>query len=804
MGLKSRILLAVLLSVLISTLVTLWLFLGVLRQDMEEQVGAQLADTVTLVADGLAQGLHVRIETLQRLTNNLPADAVEQPERLRQVLARQPFPADLFSLGGGVVRLRDMRVVAEMPPVQPGRLGGYAGNNKQSVAAASQARVFVGQPYKGTFSKQPIFPIYVPLLDSSGRHVAMVGGISQLTDRALFNGLQAMHLSSGGYLLVVSRSARQIISASDPGRLMEVLPPPMANPNIDRRLAGFEGRTTVRSIKGEEILSVARVVPDFPDWMVIGAMPTDEAFAPVRRLRNSFLITALLVTAVCLLVLWHMVSRQLRPLELASRGMARMRQGEQPLGPLPVHGPAGEVGEMITQFNELVAERRTYEERVAHLAYHDALTDLPNRRLAQERFEQMGQQARRNGHGLALVLLDLDGFKAINDALGHTVGDEFLVNLAQRLRAGVRSVDVISRLGGDEFLVLLHEVQDPEQVAGVCGKLLHIGSEHVDLQGHELSSSISAGVAVYPGDGEDFETLFKCADVAMYEAKRSGRNTFRFFTERLNVAAEEYQKVREGLRRAIAGGELVLHYQPQLDVVSGRVAGVEALVRWQHPVEGLIYPGRFIAVAEQSGLIVPLGEWVMAEACRQAAAWHRAGHGDLLVAVNVSALQFTRGHVDELIKRCLSDSGLPAHCLELEITESALITEPQLVLAQLERIEALYTQLALDDFGSGYSSFAYLRQLRLDKLKIDQLFVRELTQSSQAQTLLAAMVQMGHGLGFKVLAEGAETAEQIETLRRLGCDQIQGYGFARPMDALAMGAFLSAHVGVATDPVRAG
>ncbi|WP_342129882.1 putative bifunctional diguanylate cyclase/phosphodiesterase [Hydrogenophaga sp. OTU3427] len=803
MGLKSRILLAVSLSVLFSTLVMLLLFLKVLREDTEQLVGAQLSDTVAFVADGLAQGLHVRVEVLQRLTDSLPADAVEQPETLRRALALQPFPADLFSLGGGVVRLRDMRVVAEMPPVQPGRLGGYAGNNKQSVAAASQPRVFVGQPYLGTFSHKPIFPIYVPLLDERGAHVAMVGGISQLTDRALFNGLQAMHLSSKGYVLVVSRSARMIISSSDTNRLLENLPPPGINANIDRRLTGFEGLAIGRSLKGEEVLSVARAVPDFPDWMVIGVVPTHEAFGPVRRLRNSFLVLALAVTALCLLVLWRMVSRQLRPLERASRDMARMRKGELPLGPLPLAGPADEIGEMITQFNELVSDRRLYEERVAHLAYHDALTDLPNRRMAQVQFEHMRQQARRHGYGLALVLLDLDGFKAINDALGHTTGDEFLTNLAQRLRAGVRSIDVISRLGGDEFLVLLHEVQEPGQVAGVCTKLLHIGSERVDVQGHELSSSISVGVAVYPSDGEDFETLFKCADVAMYEAKRSGRNTCRFFTERLNVAAEEYQKVREGLRRAIDGGELVLHYQPQLEVATGRVVGVEALVRWLHPVEGLIHPGRFIAVAEQSGLIVPLGEWVMQEACRQAALWHRAGHADLLVAVNVSALQFIRGHVDELIQCCLLASGLPAHCLELEITESALITDAPLVLAQLERIEALYTQLALDDFGSGYSSFAYLRQLRLDKLKIDQLFVRELTQSAQAETLLAAMVQMGHGLGFKVLAEGAETAEQIDTLRRLGCDQIQGYGFARPMDAAAMTTFLSKHA-ASTLPAQAG
>ena len=431
-----------------------------------------------------------------------------------------------------------------------------------------------------------------------------------------------------------------------------------------------------------------------------------------------------------------------------------------------------------------ITERREAEQKIEFLAYHDSLTGLPNRVLLEDRVQQGIAMADRSGMGLALVFLDLDNFKKINDSLGHAAGDALLKEVAHRLKRCVRDTDTISRQGGDEFVILLHDLQNGvDSCTPVLAKIMETLQEPYDWEGNELSTSASIGISLFPDDGRDFETLRKNADMAMYRAKEAGRNTYRFFDEEMDDEAVEHLLMRSGLRRALERGEFVLHYQPQIDLHTGQIIGAEALLRWQHPEYGLVPPNRFIPVAEDSGLIVPIGEWVLHEACRQAGAWQRAGLPPLVVAVNLSAVQFRRGSVEETVTRALAAAGLPPSQLELELTETILLQNVEQVLASVRRLKQLGVKLSIDDFGTGYSSLSYLKRFDIDKLKIDQSFIRDLASDPDDAAIVRAIIQMAHSLDLLAIAEGVETTEMLQQLQAFGCDEAQGYHFARPMPA---------------------
>jgi len=438
-----------------------------------------------------------------------------------------------------------------------------------------------------------------------------------------------------------------------------------------------------------------------------------------------------------------------------------------------------------------ITERKLTEQRIEFLAYHDPLTGLPNRVLLEDRLEQAIAQAERSHHGLALVFMDLDSFKKINDSLGHATGDALLKEVAARLKRCVRDTDTISRQGGDEFVLVLGGLHGAEGSLPVLTKIMETLQEPFVCEGNELSTSASMGVALYPQDGNCFDILRKKADMAMYRAKEAGRNTYRFFDEAMDEEAVEHLLMRSGLRRAIERGEFVLHYQPQVDIASGRVVGVEALLRWEHPEFGLVQPGRFIPVAEESGLIVPIGAWVIEEACRQAMVWRRAGLPDLVMAVNLSAAQFRRSGIEDTVAQALQRSGLVPALLELELTESILLQDVEQVLATVQRLKQLGVQLAIDDFGTGYSSLSYLKRFDIDKLKIDQSFIRDLASDPDDAAIVRAIIQMAHSLGLRAIAEGVETAELLQQLRGFGCDEAQGYHYARPMPAAEAARYLT-------------
>ena len=457
---------------------------------------------------------------------------------------------------------------------------------------------------------------------------------------------------------------------------------------------------------------------------------------------------------------------------------------------VPLIDDSGKVYGVLSMASD-IGERKANERKVAFLAYHDALTGLPNRLLLEDRLMRALAQADRAKVKVALLFLDLDNFKRINDTLGHAVGDLLLREVAKRLRECVRDTDTVSRQGGDEFVLVLGELTDNDAALPVITKLLQRLEEPFFADGNELSTSASIGVALYPDDGRDFDSLSKKADLAMYRAKEAGRNTYRFFDEAMNVEAQEHLLLRNGLRRALERQELVLHYQPQVDLYTHQVIGAEALIRWNHPELGMVSPGRFIPVAEDSGLIVPIGEWVIAEACRQAVAWQRQGLPALLMAVNLSAVQFKRGNVEDTVTQALAASGLAPHLLELELTESILIQNVEQVLATLKRIKALGVQLSIDDFGTGYSSLSYLKRFDIDKLKIDQSFIRDLATDPDDAAIVNAIIQMAHSLGLRTIAEGVETADMLSRLQGFGCDEAQGYYLARPMPADAFAAYMT-------------
>ncbi len=437
-----------------------------------------------------------------------------------------------------------------------------------------------------------------------------------------------------------------------------------------------------------------------------------------------------------------------------------------------------------------MSSQRKAQARIEFLALHDTLTQLPNRAHLREQLESTLALARRRGCLLAVLFIDLDNFKSVNDSLGHHVGDELLCRVAQRLTTNVRDSDLVSRLGGDEFVVVLSEVANSQDAAMVAQKLLEAVSAPIDIEGHRLTVSPSIGISLFPADGDSGDDLIRHADSAMYLAKESGRATYKFFVPELFRRASSALDLSRELAQAQHRREFVLHYQPQQRRLDGAIVGLEALVRWQHPVRGLVGPDEFIAFAETRGLVGGIDLWVLQAACRQMKAWHDMGCLKVPVAVNLSAINFRQGNLADEVAGILLETGLDATFLEIEITESVFLDRGGHAQKTMQRLRGMGVHLTLDDFGTGYSSLAYLKQYPIGKLKIDRSFVHELTTDSGNLALVTAIIQMAHGLRLKAVAEGVETLGQLNLLKHLGCDEFQGYLISRPIDATAARAFI--------------
>jgi diguanylate cyclase (GGDEF)-like protein len=431
-----------------------------------------------------------------------------------------------------------------------------------------------------------------------------------------------------------------------------------------------------------------------------------------------------------------------------------------------------------------VTETKGTEARISYLATRDPLTELPNRLLFNDRLEHGIIAARRKGDKLGVLFLDLDRFKNINDSLGHHIGDLLLKEVSAHMASCIRKGDTLSRLGGDEFVVTLEGLKHAQDAARVATTIITALRRPLCVGGHTLNTSCSIGISIFPDDAEDSHELMKNADTAMYHAKEQGRNNFQFFSPEMNLRAVERHQLETELRLALEADQFVLHYQPQMDIGTGKLVGIEALIRWQHPQRGLVPPNSFIPVAEESGLIEPIGKWALRTACEQNQRWQTAGLPIVKIAVNISARQFNdpSGFADE-VTRLLNMTGLDPRYLELEMTESMLLKNVDENVAVLRKLGKLGTYLAVDDFGTGYSSLAYLKQLPIDTLKIDRTFVRDIESDADDAAIIQAIIAMAHGLKLRVTAEGVETQGQLAALRKLKCDQFQGYLISRPIPA---------------------
>jgi diguanylate cyclase (GGDEF)-like protein/PAS domain S-box-containing protein len=448
----------------------------------------------------------------------------------------------------------------------------------------------------------------------------------------------------------------------------------------------------------------------------------------------------------------------------------------------PIHNRDGRVAGAVLVFHD-VSKSRAMALKMSHLAQYDFLTDLPNRVLLTERLIQAMVLAQRHEKQVALLFLDLDYFKHVNDSLGHAIGDRLLQSAAGRLAACVRATDTVCRQGGDEFVILLAEIDQPLDAAHVAEKLLTAVAVPHLIDGHEVHATLSIGISIFPDDGVSVDVVMQNADAAMYHAKAGGRNNYQFFTADMNTHAVRRQLIESGLRRALKQGEFVLHYQPQIDLASGAITGAEALIRWLDPQLGLVAPGQFVQIAEECGLIVAIGQWVLREACRQVKAWLDAGLCVVPVAVNISAVEFRHKNFVERITQILSETGTAPRYLELELTESILMRDAESSVSVLKALKTLGVQLAVDDFGTGYSSLSYLKRFPIDTLKIDRSFARDIATDADDATIVDAVIGMGRNLKQRVIAEGVETHEQLAFLRAKPCPAGQGFLFSRPLSA---------------------
>ena len=448
----------------------------------------------------------------------------------------------------------------------------------------------------------------------------------------------------------------------------------------------------------------------------------------------------------------------------------------------PIHDRDGQVTGAVIVFHDVSMARSVVQE-MSHLAQHDVLTDLPNRMMLSDRLTQAISLARRNHHQLAVLFLDLDGFKHINDSLGHSVGDQLLQSVAERLSACVRKSDTVSRQGGDEFVILLPEVTHAADAAISAAKIITELRKVHSIGEHRLRITVSIGVSTYPNNGEDADTLLKNADTAMYHAKQSGRDNCQFFRPDMGLNAVERQSLEGQLRYALERQELLLHYQPKVNLKTGALTGVEALLRWQHPERGLLLPEQFLTIAEDTGMILAIGQWVLRDACRQTREWLDAGLPAVPVAVNISSLEFRSEHFLEGVQVALKNSNLDSNYLELELTETVLMRHAESTAYALRQLKAIGVRLAVDDFGTGYSSLSYLTRFPIDALKLDQSFLPDIIAGSDDAIVVSAVVAMGKSLKHRVIAEGVETIEQLAFLQAHGCDEGQGYYFSRPVVA---------------------
>jgi diguanylate cyclase (GGDEF)-like protein/PAS domain S-box-containing protein len=921
-SLKTRVTLSTL-AIFLLCLWSLSFYLDeVIRTSLKKQAMDQQASIAALVATEIEDEISERLLALQRV-----AVVMSDPHRHhlpQEQLEQMPEFQALFS--GGVF-MTDIRGVAYASlPLSAQRIGVSYAERDYIQRAVREGRSIVGTPVLGKKLNVPVLALSTPLRDAHGAVNGVLVGIVNLEQSSFLDKLVRNRYGETGGYLVVSRTARLVVTATDKARIMTAAARPGLSPLVDQFMAGVDGSGLTVNSQGVEVLASAKGIP-VADWFVAVSLPTAEAFALLHAVQERMMIATLLLSAFATGLTWLMLHRQLAPLMVAARSLQRQSRAHAAPQALPVKTD-DEIGALIRGFNGLlqtlngheaelriaaaafesqegifvtdarwsilkvnraftamtgysseeaigrlpqallssntqdpvlyewmaerlaaegfwqgevwdrrkngevypawvmltalrdeaqrvthyvatmldITERKAAETEIRNLAFYDALTGLPNRRLLMDRLSQALAHSARHKHSGALLFLDLDNFKDLNDTLGHDKGDQLLQQVAQRLLLCVREGDTVARLGGDEFVVMLQDLS--EEPSAAAAQVEHVGEKILQslnqpylLTDTTHRSTPSVGVTLFGEMPEKPDDLLKRADLAMYQAKAAGRNTLRFFDVQMQTTVTQRASMEAALREAVAQHQFVLHYQPQVNA-DGQITGAESLLRWQHPDRGLVFPGEFIALAEHTGLILPMGQWVLESACGQIAQWaQRPGLDHLTVSVNVSALQLMQADFVARVLQALEQSGADPHRLKLELTESVLVSDVGKTIDKMLALKECGVGFSLDDFGTGYSSLAYLKLLPLDQLKIDQSFVRDILVDSNDAAIAKMVIALGDSLNLMVIAEGVETQEQRAYLAQRGCFAYQGYLFGRPMavDAfevlVASSPLLGAHSG---------
>jgi diguanylate cyclase (GGDEF)-like protein len=787
-SIKHRVIMFTLAVFVVSILSLSFYASRMLQKDMLNQLGGQQYATVSLLVENLSNELSERMSAVKVFSRELRRVEFSDHAALQNHLEHNPVFRNLFNGGAFIVGL-DGVAIADIP-LSARRVGINYLNRDYVTAALRDGKTTISDVLLGKAAHSPIVAMATPIRDAQGQIVGALVGINNLARPNFLDKISNGHYGATGGYLIVSQRQRVVVSASDTSRIMQPVPGLSGSAGLERFLHGAEGYEVLVNPQGESLLVSAKGIP-VADWSVLSILPASEAFAPIRAMQRRILLATLLLSVLSgLLTLW-ILRRELLPMFVAAKSLAELADSDRPLQALPVTSN-NEIGDLVGGFNRLIqslgereAELKESEGQVRQLAFFDTLTGLPNRRLLLDRYRQAMASIARSGRSGALMFIDLDNFKTLNDTLGHNFGDLLLQQVARRLESCVREGDTVARLGGDEFLVMLEELSKESreaaaQAEAVGRKIIAVLNQPYQLHTHEFRNTASIGVAIFNEAKQTLDSMMKQADIAMYQSKKSGRNALCFFDPQMQEALNARTYLETELRKAIELQQFELYYQLQLDA-GHRPFGAEVLIRWKHPERGMVSPAQFIPIAEETGLILSIGQWVLETACAQLKRWQEdANTRELTLSVNVSARQFHEEGFIAKVQGAVQRHGINPARLKLEPTESILLDAVDGTIATMDALKALGVQFALDDFGTGYSSLQYLKRLPLDQLKIDQSFVRDIDSDTSDRAIICTIIAMAHNMNLSVIAEGVETEAQFQFLKHSGCDQYQGYLFGRP------------------------